>query len=338
VKGGYGDDNGAGMPEGHFLVDGDYRLVSNSPCINKADESDEYAGQTDISGGERVVYGRADIGAYEYVVRDFSGDERVSLPDFSAFASRWLEDDCGFDGFCGGADYLGDGMVGLDDLLFFSDGWMTGWKPPAIAYWAFDENGGSVAVDGSDFGREGTLLNMDDNDWVEGRAGNALAFDGINDYVRIEGWKGLLGGASRTVCAWINTSMTGPGNIVMWGDPAAVSEWRFFAKGDLDGKLCRSTGGGYVVGTRDVCDGAWHHVAVVLENDGTPDAAEVRLYVDGVEDAITLSKSAAVDTVVGSDVLIGSNRVHYFDGLIDEVRIWDRALSGAEIAELAEGL
>jgi hypothetical protein len=122
----------------------------------------------------------------------------------------------------------------------------------------------------------------------------------------------------------------------MWGDAAGVGEWRFFAKGDLDGKLAVTAGAGYVVGTRNVCDGAWHHVAAVLENDGSPDAAEVRLYVDGVEDAVTLSKSAVVDTAAGSDVLIGSNGVYWFDGAIDEVRIYDRALSIVEIAALAK--
>jgi hypothetical protein len=159
----------------------------------------------------------------------------------------------------------------------------------------------------------------------------------LDDFVRVDGYKGILGGGSRTVCAWIKTTATGPANIVYYGAPSSArdNEWRLFAKGDLDGKLCLSTGGGYVVGTSNVCDGAWHHVAAVLANDGTPDIAEVRLYVDGVEDAVTLSKSAVVDTAAGSDVLIGSNGVYWFDGAIDEVRIYDRALSIVEIAEMA---
>ena len=51
--------------------------------------------------------------------------------------------------------------------------------------------------------------------------------------------------------------------------------------------------------------------------------------------AISLSKSALVDTLAYSDVLIGSNGTSYFEGLIGEVRKYDRALGVEEIAELA---
>jgi hypothetical protein len=264
---------------------------------------------------------------------DITNDGVVNMLDLAVFGGHWLETDCGFPGWCGGADFVRDGRVGLADIEALGEEWLgrrRGLGP--IAHWRFDGNYFDSAGD-----HDGSAI--DDPILATGnfsRIGSgAIEFDGVDDYIRVYGWKGILGGGARTVCAWIRTSTAGPGNIVMWGDAAGVGEWRFFAKGDLDGKLAVTAGAGYVVGTRNVCDGAWHHVAAVLENDGTPDAAEVRLYVDGVEDAITLSQSDAVDTSVGSDVLIGSNRVHYFDGLIDEVRIYDRALNGAEVGELA---
>ena len=101
----------------------------------------------------------------------------------------------------------------------------------------------------------------------------------------------------------------------------------------------------WITGSTDLRDGQWHHVAVVLENDGSADVSEVVLYVDGVVEVISEVTAGPVDTGNASgeyednDVHIGmfyreSLRAP-FEGLIDEVRIWDRALSGAEVAELA---
>ena len=75
-------------------------------------------------------------------------------------------------------------------------------------------------------------------------------------------------------------------------------------------------------------------VAAVLEDDGSPNVNEIRLYVDGVEDVASLNASdRVVNTVLGDDLTIGAwvDAGRYFKGLIDDVRICDRALSGEEI-------
>ena len=53
--------------------------------------------------------------------------------------------------------------------------------------------------------------------WITGKLGNALAFDGINDYVEVTGYQGILDTQSRTCTAWIKTASTQQGYILSWG-------------------------------------------------------------------------------------------------------------------------
>ena len=55
--------------------------------------------------------------------------------------------------------------------------------PDLVAYWQLDESSGSVAHDNSGNEYHGTLINMDDSDWVSGKIGNCLEFDGMDDYI-----------------------------------------------------------------------------------------------------------------------------------------------------------
>ncbi len=96
-----------------------------------------------------------------------------------------------------------------------------------------------------------------------------------------------------------------------------------------------------MTGSTSVCDGEWHHVAAVLDSDGSPDVSDVMLYVDGLLDPVGSSKAMEIYTDVYSGrtrgLTIGAWEPFgsYFEGVIDEVRIYDRALSDDEIAALA---
>ncbi len=108
---------------------------------------------------------------------------------------------------------------------------------------------------------------------------------------------------------------------------------------DSAGHLRQEVGGGAIVGSTLVGDGEWHHVAVVVENDGSPNINEVRLYVDGLLDDPSFNASdRMIDTLAGPDVTIGqfAGGLLFFEGTIDEVRIYDRPLIAEEIAGLAE--
>ncbi|MCD6394235.1 MAG: LamG domain-containing protein, partial [Planctomycetes bacterium] len=269
---------------------------------------------------------------------DSEPDDDVDVADFAAFAPWWMQTGCdAANAFCNGADIVPDGSIGPPDLMMLTANWLNGFPlDQPFGYWRFDETAGSLAPDVAPHALHGTLTNMDDTDWVLSKAGNgnALEFDGVNDYVEITGFSGVLGGQSRTVCAWIRTNTPG-GVIIAWGYAAAGNRWTMTV--DSVGHLLLGVGGGAIVGSTPVSDGDWHHVAIVLENDGSPNINEVKLYVDGLPDAPSWNGSDRdINTQAEGDVTIGQYLgASFFEGTIDEVRIYDRALTAEEIAALA---
>jgi len=174
---------------------------------------------------------------------------------------------------------------------------------------------------------------------VDGKYDNALSFDGVDEYVNISSFRGVSGSAPRTVAAWIKTSTTG--EIVTWGTNKAGKKWIFRVQDDnrITGAIRVEVNGGYIVGKSDVTDGNWHHVAAVLEESDS-DVSDVKLYVDGVEESpYSAVLGEPVNTASGANVKIGvfagSGGDRYFNGRIDDVRIYSRGLSAVEILELA---
>ena len=192
-------------------------------------------------------------------------------------------------------------------------------------HWKLDGN-----TDDSTGNHHGTAVG--NPGWPSGRVDRAISLDGVDDYVQITGFKGLLGGQSRTVCMWV--SMNTPGQIIVAWGPLGASGRRWVFGTNAAGQLWLGIGGGgSITGTADICDGDWHHVAVVAEDDGSPNINEVKLYVDGLPDVLSLNASnVAINTLAGPDVTIGQyNGGSFLEGMIDDVRIYDRALSEYEV-------
>ena len=166
-------------------------------------------------------------------------------------------------------------------------------------------------------------------------AQNALDFDGTNDYVQVAGWSGVLGTTPRTIEAWVKVPSTvnsGGKPIVAWGDNGVNgAKWTFRLEGG-NGRIRIECQGGHKTGTTDIRDDQWHHIAAVWENDGTPDILDALLYVDGVLESLGTSNAEPVNTTAGINVKIGGNHgTVYWDGAIDEVRIWTEARSQAQL-------
>ncbi len=198
-----------------------------------------------------------------------------------------------------------------------------------------NETTGSAAADSSGKGRNGDLVN--EPDWATDRNGNgALLFDGTDDHVEITEYKGVVGGGSRTCTAWIKTTDS-VGEILSWGEEYSGGRW--IVRINEGGQLRAEVQGGNIIGTTIINDDAWHHVAVVVENDGSPDIEEARLYVDGQLETISYSVDEPINTGSVQNVLIGvyfeANLPRYFQGLIDDVCIYSRALGLDEIETLA---
>ena len=219
-----------------------------------------------------------------------------------------------------------------------------------VAYWRLGEPSGNRAFN------EGSLGSAADGayngDTILGEPGGApgsttlgtentsVTFDGAGDYVQATGYKGITGTDPRTVSAWIKTDDSGNGPIVSWGTNSAGQKWNFRVqdKNGPAGTVRVEVNGGYQVGTTYVADGEWHHVAATWEDDGVnTNVNDVRLWVDGVLQGVGASQGQAINTASGTDVRIGRGipTDDYFDGGIDEVQIYDRAMSRSEIRALA---
>jgi hypothetical protein len=214
--------------------------------------------------------------------------------------------------------------------VFFADG---------LIWFPFNQASGLTTEDaGGAFTGTLTGFTNDPVQWVAGKWNRALDFNGVS-HVAISGFNGILGASNRTVAAWVKTTSAGSGAtgqpVIAWGPSAAGKQWAFLVS---DGHLRVEITSGYVEGTTLVNDGEWHHIACVYSNDVTS-ITNARLYVDGIlETSFTLQASLAVDTASSGSVMIGSDLVseqnRYFNGVIDEPRIYDRALSAAEIEAL----
>jgi hypothetical protein len=200
--------------------------------------------------------------------------------------------------------------------------------PHLVGWWKLDDGEGKMVADSSGKGRNGTL--QGEAEWVEGRAGKALQFDGKKGFVDIAGYKGISGAQPRTVAAWIRTKVS-RGEILSWGLNDAGKMWTFCF---IRGRVGVTPKGGYLYINKEINDGEWHHVAAVLTGGDPPNLHDdVKLYVDGqpaeIHD-IGLLDLWPIDTGSDKDVAIGRG----FNGCLDDVRLYDRALSRDEVSAL----
>jgi hypothetical protein len=203
--------------------------------------------------------------------------------------------------------------------------------PNLAGWWKFDEASGKTAADSSGHGHKGELkegLTFDKNS-APGRVGKSLQF-GDDGYVQITKYKGVSGTHARTVAAWIKTKSP-RGQIISWGAEDYGRMWIF---GFIRGRVGVTPHGGYLYMKDETHDDKWHHVAVVVQEAEAPNLYDnVKLYKDGVPAVIHdigLLDLWPIDTGNDLDVRIGLG----FEGPIDDVRVYERALSEQEILAL----
>ncbi|UCD49331.1 MAG: hypothetical protein JSW27_17580 [Phycisphaerales bacterium] len=206
--------------------------------------------------------------------------------------------------------------------------------PNLVGQWTFDGDSGGVVLDQSGHGGHAVLVG--DVQIVAGIEGEGLQFDGSNgEYAEAPNHVGVTGTGARTVSAWIKTAALG--EIASWGQNVAGQKWIFRVQGDngVTGAIRVEVNGGYQVGTIDVRDDEWHHVAAVLADDGSPNVTEIGLYVDGFLENNSASLDEPIDTADGV-VRIGQAPwgSRPFNGLIDDVRIYDKAFSEDEMRQV----
>ena len=197
-----------------------------------------------------------------------------------------------------------------------------------VAAYSFDAGAGTSAVDSSGNGNTGTLANAT---WASGgKYGSALSFNGTNAWVTVNSSTSLALTNGMTVEAWVNPTTLGNAyRTVVFREQPGSEVYSLYA--NQSGNPQAPLGEVYVNGFKDasastgLATGSWAHLAE------TYDGSSVRLYVNGT----LVSTTAAPGSLASSTapLRIGGNNIwgEYFGGLIDEVRVYNRALSAAEI-------
>ena len=199
-----------------------------------------------------------------------------------------------------------------------------------VLYLTFGEGKGDIVADVSFYHNNGVIKG--DPDWVAGKAGFALEFDGDGDTVEIAHDDSLNITTAATMAMWVNVPTAGEEEYQAgiekgtWDDAGEYSLYPVYEGrstvvqfAELPDDCDDMTTG------RDIQDNEWHHLA------GTWDGQTISLYIDG-----ELEKSCECAGELGTNtkkLYIGSRmgELRFFTGTVDEVRIYNRALTQKEI-------
>lgn len=208
-----------------------------------------------------------------------------------------------------------------------------------VGQWKLDEGAGTVVADSSGQGNNGLLSGG--AGWVPGISATALSFDGVSGQVTVPDSASLEPPSAVSVSAWVKAAGS-PGDhryIVAKGATGCIAaSYGLYSGpgGGLQFYVSERRGMVYArspdAGTR-VWDGNWH-LAV-----GTFDGTTIRLYVDGTEVGSGTTYPGPLEYLLrdSNDLFIGNYpgcSQHEFRGQIDDVSIWNRALTAAQVSAL----
>jgi hypothetical protein len=195
-----------------------------------------------------------------------------------------------------------------------------------VNYYPFENGSGSDTVGGA----HGTVNEATS---VTGKIGGALQFDGVNDTVTVPSFTSLDGKSQASISLWIKPEAPDVGIFDKWGVGRLVTfsligttyrvNWRYGGSGTTGSSLDVVGGAGKI--------GTWQHVVLVFNN------GVATIYVDG-QSAVsrTGSSSGPLNSGVTDPLTFGksSGSTAPFKGSLDEVRVYTRALSPQDIADL----
>ena len=222
------------------------------------------------------------------------------------------------------------GEFWVDGVRFYEGDYVPPVGSP-VGYWKLDDGAGTIAVDSSGNGNDGTLIG--DPLWTTGVLDGALDFDGDGDYVDCGNDPLFDITGEITVAAWLNIRSipnAWTGAVVKGENAWRLSNVNMDPRFHFGITIWSAPDTASVDGVTAVGYNEWHHVT------GTFDGANINVYLDGV-----LDESAPTTEPLGistTNLFIGENSEstgRSWDGLIDEVMIFDMALSADEILELA---
>jgi hypothetical protein len=213
--------------------------------------------------------------------------------------------------------------------------------PNLVGWWKMDDAASGTAVDFS--GYDNDAIFKGDPLWVVGHEGDALRFDGVDDWLAVRNLHYESAGLEQlTVAAWIRTAQSGNQTIASFD---RSEYWRLEVNGSGGGageigfSVMTDAGQVDMGSTSRIDDDQWHHVAAIFDK-GTID-----IYIDGRADAQVVTGTAFGTGMTRYGFIGARSEAGTFDGNIgsanpfagdlDDVRIYHRALSATEIRSLS---
>ncbi len=211
--------------------------------------------------------------------------------------------------------------------------------PPAnglILYWKFDETSGTTTSDSSGSNNAGTTFNGPT--WVAGHTNFALSFNGTNQYVNANNNAVVNTGADFSVCTWVLLNNLNGWQTIVSEDGTNISGFFLQYSQSIGNKFDfaiqsadSTTSTAYrAASTSSPAAGGWYHLC------GVRSGSNILLYVNGALQqsvAITGAWAATGKVAVGRGMW-GAAQVDWTNGTIDQVRIYNRALSASEVSTL----
>lgn len=220
-----------------------------------------------------------------------------------------------------------------------------------VGHWKLDESSGSPTAADSAGANTGTLTNMDPaTDWITGKIGNALDFDGADDYVNLGNFH-PVGAGDISISGWFTASNADTDKTIIADRNTGAGVPGFYAA------VCKSTAGACQPGLKGklyfeiddgtdygaaywsgaaVDDGSWHHFVASWARGQEP-----KIYIDGIENSTINNSFADVAGAVSpaTNLTMGQrpNNQQRFQGKIDDLRIYNRALGAEDVSQLYNG-
>jgi N-acetylneuraminic acid mutarotase len=290
------------------------------------------------AGNQGATYALATVEEYDTGIGphspDFNGDGIVDSIDMCILVEHWQTDypTCDI-----APPPFGDGIVDVQDLVLLAEHLFEEIYPKElIAYWKLDETEGDIAFNNiSD--NHGLLSGSPAWQPETGKVAGALELDGIDDYIDA-GFVLNPADGPFSVFAWIKSAVPKKMIISQSNGDGAGDTWLYMDEyGNLMTGLRSPAVGRFVPQPLEsetiITDDQWHHIGFVW------DGAYRILYVDAAEaardpDVQNPLKSADGGMIIGAGNNLGAGTL--CSGLIDDVRIYDVALTADEITALAQ--
>ena len=205
------------------------------------------------------------------------------------------------------------------------------WGPEPLANLPLDENTGTTANDISENAFTGTLTNGPT--WDQGKFGNAVRFDGSDDYIDLGSSSTFAFSSGITLAGWVK-----PDTAALSGTP------RILSKREANNGYVLSLGSGAArflvgdgasfdtaTGSTTLVAGQWYHIVGTWDGENT-----VKIYVNGRLEGTTTGATSLVNS--SENLKIGGETGgNYFDGAIDQIQIFNYAVGADQVSNLMNG-